>query len=144
VAEMSNLVYVIPAIITALGALGAALIANWEKFFGKGKRKPNSPDLDLVDQEFMARGTPQAVTIRSAYEKLRAPIIRAILLGDPALAKAARKTLAKILNAAKIQFDSSASPSNLLKILEQAMIAAAEDDAKLKKLSGAVKSAASQ
>ena len=141
-AEMSNLVYVIAAIITALGALGAALIANWEKFFGKGKSKPNSPDPDLV--EFMARETQQAVTIRSAYEKLRAPIIRAILLGDPALAKAARKTLAKILTAAKIQFDSSDSPSNLLKIFEQAIIAATNDDEKLKTLSEAVKSAASQ
>jgi hypothetical protein len=144
VAEMSNLVYVIAAIITALGALGAALIANWEKFFGKGKSKPNSPDPDLVDHEFMARGTPQAVTIRFAHDKLSSPIIRAILLGDPAPAKAARKTLAKILTAAKIQFDSSASASSLLEVLKQAMIAAADDDAKLKTLSEAVKSVASQ
>ena len=141
-AEMSNLVYVIAAIITALGALGAALIANWEKFFGKGKSKPNSPDPDLV--EFMARETQQAVTIRSAYEKLRAPIIRAILLGDPALAKAARKTLAKILTAAKIQFDSSASVSSLLEVFKQAIIATADDNAKLQTLDAAVKSVASQ
>jgi hypothetical protein len=131
---MSNLVYVIPAIITALGVLGAALIHNWEKFFGKGKNKPNPPDPDLVDQEFMARGTPQAATIRSAYEKLNTPIVRAMLLGEPALEMAPGQTLAKILTAAKIQFDSSASPKDLLNIFKQAMIAAADDDAKLKRL----------
>jgi hypothetical protein len=78
----------------------------------------------------------QAVTIRSEYEQLN----KAISSADPASVKSAVETLAKIFTAAKIPFDSTAPPSTLLDTLKQAIIAAADDDAKLQALNAAVKS----
>jgi hypothetical protein len=89
-------------------------------------------------------GTPdqakQAVTIRSEYEALN----KAISSGNETSVKAARETLAKILTNAKIQFDPGASASNLLEVFKQAIIATADDNAKLQTLDAAVKSVASQ
>lgn len=82
----------------------------------------------------------QAVTMRSEYEELT----KAISSGNETSVKAAGETLARILTKAKIQFDPGASASNLLEVFKQAIIAAADDDAKIKTLSEAVKSVASQ
>jgi len=82
----------------------------------------------------------QAVTIRSEYENLKT----AISSGNAASVEAARKTLVKILTAAKIPFESSDSPLGLLEVFKQAIIATGDDDAKLQTLEAAVKSVASQ
>jgi len=82
----------------------------------------------------------QAVTIRSEYEALN----KAISSGNETSVKAAGETLARILTNAKIQFDPSASASNLLEVFKQAIIATADDNAKLQTLDAAVKSVASQ
>ena len=81
-----------------------------------------------------------SVTIRSEYEKLRV----AILSGNPASVQAARETLVRILTAAHIQFDSSASAFDLLKGFQQAIIASDDDDTKVAALTAAVKSLANQ
>ena len=82
----------------------------------------------------------QAVTIRSEYEKLNT----AISSGNAASVETARKTLVKILTADKIPFESGDSALGLLEVFKQAIIAAADDNAKLQTLDAAVKSAASQ
>jgi hypothetical protein len=82
----------------------------------------------------------QAIAIRSEYEKLK----KEISSDDPAAVKAAAETVAKILTAAKIEFDPNASPPSLLEIFNQAKIAAADDDTKLKTLDAAVKSLVNQ
>lgn len=83
--------------------------------------------------------THAAITTRSEYEKLS----KAISSGETASVNAARDILVKILTAAKITFDSSAPASKLLDAMKQAMIEAADDDAKAKTLTDAVKSATS-
>jgi hypothetical protein len=82
----------------------------------------------------------QALTIRSEYEALN----KAVSSGNETSVKAAGETLARILTNAKIQFDPSASASNLLEVFKQAIIATANDNAKLQTLDAAVKSVASQ
>jgi hypothetical protein len=82
----------------------------------------------------------QATAIRSEYEALN----KAISSGNEKSIKAASESLVKILTNAKIQFDPNASASNLLEVFKQAIIAAADDNAKLQTLDAAVKSAASQ
>lgn len=82
----------------------------------------------------------QAVTIRSEYEALST----AISSGNETSVKGASEILTKILTNAKIQFDPSASASNLLEVFKQAIIATADDNSKLQTLGAAVKSVASQ
>jgi hypothetical protein len=112
---------------------------------GKAGNDAVTADQTLKDAvKELTPGTPdqakQAVTIRSEYETLN----KAISSGDSTSVKAAGETLARILTTAKIQFDSSASVSSLLEVFKQAIIATADDNAKLQTLDAAVKSVASQ
>lgn len=76
----------------------------------------------------------QAVTIRSEYEQLK----KTVSSGDPTSVKVAGETLAKILTAAQISFDPTASPAKLLDVFKQDMKAAANDNAKQQTLNAAV------
>ncbi len=80
----------------------------------------------------------QSIEIRSEYEKLKKQVASA----DSA--QAAAETIRKILTAAHIPFDSTASPSALLEILNQAKVKAADDDQMLQDLNTAVKSVENQ
>ena len=80
----------------------------------------------------------QSIDIRSEFEKLRKDV------ASPETASGAGDTLRKILTAANIQFVATASPAALLDILHQAMVEAADDDAKLKTLEAAVTSVTSK
>jgi hypothetical protein len=79
----------------------------------------------------------QAVSIRTEYGTLA----KAVGSGDPVAVAQASGTLTKILAGAGIPFDATASASDLLAALKQGMIAAADDDGKLKALNAAVQSA---
>ena len=78
----------------------------------------------------------QAVSIRAEYERLK----KDLASKDAETEKAAGETLAKIFTSAKISFDATASPAELLGVYSQAMRAASEDNDKLEAMNAAVAS----
>ena len=78
-----------------------------------------------------------AVSNRHEYEQLKTEIAS----GDDTRVKAAAATLERILTGAKIPFDAAATPAALLEDFKQAIMATADDDAKLAALTAAVQAA---